>query len=229
MCVFIIDLNNTDPDGESLKTRPMKTEPCLLWFCSTRPSSLCKRSLTARHTLTHPLASSPQALCCGGNSAGSDIIVQEWKCSPGQRVTSQHRSTVLLSLKYHNQGSKSYGAQQSWRPTPGHTHTYSHKAKRSKNISLGKQSELIYGLKSSLLSKKSCIMIKTLRNESSLVLKLHVLDYTGWPLCTCSLSYPSLPSSVHPISQGLPLNKHSQGGELFPDMFICALEDKSFW
>ena len=48
-------------------------------------------------------------------------------------------------------------------------------------------------------------------------------------MCTCSLSSPSLPSFIYPISQEAPLNKHSKGGELFPDMFICALEDKWFW
>lgn len=49
----------------------------LLWFCSTRPSTLCKRSRSdcTSHTHTHPLSSSPQALCCGGNSADSDIII----------------------------------------------------------------------------------------------------------------------------------------------------------
>lgn len=116
---------------------------------------------------------------------------EQWKCSPGQRVTSQHRGTVQLSLLHCNHGSNGSRAQQLWKPTQGRART--HKAQKSKNISLGRQNELIYFLKSSLLSRKSCFMIKT------------------WRLITCSrqprmtfvylFAIISLPSFVYPISQ----------------------------
>ncbi len=54
MLEFIIDLNKTDPDDESLKTRPMKTAP-LFCGCVQHGPVPCANAagLTARHKLTH--------------------------------------------------------------------------------------------------------------------------------------------------------------------------------
>lgn len=99
---FIVDLNNTSPDGESLKARPMKNSTSVLWFCSADPL-LCANAAgpTAHKTHAHPLTSPLQALCCGGNSVDADIITprplrnitdREWKYSPRQR----HHTTVTV-------------------------------------------------------------------------------------------------------------------------------------
>lgn len=75
---------------------------------------LCRSVLHIPHT--H--ASSTQ-LDCGGKSASSDIIIprphdrEEWKCSPRQRVTSKHPSTVEV----HNHRSKWSWVQQLRKPT----------------------------------------------------------------------------------------------------------------
>ena len=51
---FIIDLNNTDPDRESLKTRPMKTAPLFCGSVQRGPLPCANAAgLAARHKLTH--------------------------------------------------------------------------------------------------------------------------------------------------------------------------------
>ncbi len=79
---FIIYLHNTDPDGESLAARPMKTEPFFCGSvqhdplpCANAAGLPAHHTHTHTHTRTHKLASSPRGLCCGGKSSESDIII----------------------------------------------------------------------------------------------------------------------------------------------------------
>ena len=111
MCVcrnvleFLIDLNNTDPDGESLKTRPMKTAPLFCGSvqhdplpCANAAGLNARHKHTHTHALTHPLASSPQALCCGGNSVDSDIIIPR----PLSNITEKQSGNVVTGNKQHH-------------------------------------------------------------------------------------------------------------------------------
>lgn len=98
---YIITLN-TDPDGESPKTEPMKnsTSVFVVLFSTTRFP--VQTHLVWSHPLSHSHAhkhtSSPQALCCGGNSAGSDIIMPR----PLSNVTERSGNVILGNGQHHN-------------------------------------------------------------------------------------------------------------------------------
>lgn len=101
---FIIDLNNTEPDGESLKTRPIKTAPVFSGCVQNDPHSCANAAgLTACHkTHTHPLTSPPQALCCGESSVDNDII----RPRPMSNITQKSGKAVWDNKSQHHSTTK---------------------------------------------------------------------------------------------------------------------------
>lgn len=61
MLELIIDLNNTDPDGESLKTRPMKTAPLFCVVLSNRNLFPVQMQLVRLHVTNPPTHTPTQA------------------------------------------------------------------------------------------------------------------------------------------------------------------------
>lgn len=108
---FTADLNNTDPDGESLKTRPMKTAPLLCGSVQHGPLPRANAAgLTSRHKLTHTHSPHLHRPSACGNSVDGDIIIprpltniteQSGNVVPGNNnITTS--TVVLLSLLYYS-------------------------------------------------------------------------------------------------------------------------------
>lgn len=174
-----------------------KTVPLFSWFCSARPASLCKRiwsdctSHPLSHSHAHKHTSSPQALCCGGNSAGSDIIMPR----PLSNVTERSGNVILGNGQHHNIPAWSnchYCATTTEAKDLGSNNWENpHKAQMSKNISLHREKVSSFILLSLLcFPKKSCFMIKALSESSPM---LNVLDSPGEPLYSFAIiSFPSI-------------------------------------
>lgn len=122
---FIVDLNNTSPDGESLKARPMKNSTSVLWFCSADPLPCANAAGPTAHTKPTHTHSLPLCRLCAVVETLwtlTSSLRDRWETlqtESGNIVPGNDITLRLLSLLYHRDGSRDCRMHQSGaHPTP---------------------------------------------------------------------------------------------------------------